>query len=545
MASDLISNLYGNPHSACDPTKLSGHMVDETRIKTLQFFGADPEHFDLVFAAIKLVMESFKDLGHASRADRQKDAGFRYFYHADAHNSVVGVRETADDDHRCFRNDEEVEEWLSGRAGYNSSAKLGLFAYPGQSNMTGRRLPLNWSGQLRHSSASQHQDTYSLLDAAALATSSSLKPVFQDLDQAPDFTVLSFYKVFGYPDLGGLIVRKISGRILQWGRKYFGGGTVEGVTVLGSKPWFQSRHTLHESLEDGTLPFHSIIALSAAIDTHRRLYGPDCMNAISKHCTFLGRRLFEQLSSLMHPNGRPLIRIYNGKESTYGDAKTQGATVAFNVQKSDGRFVPYTSVVETLANERKIYLRAGQLCNPGGIALHLGFEGWHVKKLWSSGHRCGAAHFTGTEIFQGKPTGVVRVSLGAMTTMGNVDTLIRFLREEFMTPVQNSMTSRRITQLLPAPAPLHAQMLIRGRDEQFPVERQFAPLNNGMALRSQENILSPSPHPLAFSMNTSTFPPTPSMSGESHQPSRSGTPSYSVRSSERIGSFSVREKISR
>lgn len=79
--------------------------------------------------------------------------------------------------------------------------------------MTGRRLPLIWSQRLRMSSLSSHQNTYSLLDAAALATTTQLD--FSDPDFAPDFTAVSFYKIFGFPDLGGLIVRKRSGHILQ------------------------------------------------------------------------------------------------------------------------------------------------------------------------------------------------------------------------------------------------------------------------------------------------------------------------------------------
>jgi molybdenum cofactor sulfurtransferase len=55
----MITNLFGNPHSTSDPSQLSGHMVDSIREKTLAFFNADPEHFDIVFtanatAAIKL-----------------------------------------------------------------------------------------------------------------------------------------------------------------------------------------------------------------------------------------------------------------------------------------------------------------------------------------------------------------------------------------------------------------------------------------------------------------------------------------------------------
>jgi molybdenum cofactor sulfurtransferase len=169
----------------------------------------------------------------------------------------------------------EVEDWIARPSSTrNQSPKLGLFAYPGQSNMTGRCLPLSWQGKLRRSKKPCHEDTYTLLDAAALVTTYPLNGVFRGPDAAPDFTALSFYKIFGFPDLGGLIVRKASGKILNFGRRYFGGGTVSMVTVLGSKPWFKSREVLHESLEDGTLPFH-IIALSTAIDTHERLYGPN------------------------------------------------------------------------------------------------------------------------------------------------------------------------------------------------------------------------------------------------------------------------------
>jgi molybdenum cofactor sulfurtransferase len=432
-----VSNLYGNPHSANAPAKLSGQLVDDTREKTLRFFGADPEHFDLIFvanatAAIKLVMESFKDLSITSKLVDGHEGGFRYFYHIDCHNSVIGVRETTDDNHYCFRNDTEVEQWLAGTSSQNDGSKLGLFAYPGQSNMTGRRLPLSWPGILRKSTHPSHQDTYSLLDAAALATSYPLNKVFSNPETAPDFTSLSFYKIFGYPDLGALIVRKASGKILQWGRKYFGGGTVDAVTVLGKKPFFKNRETLHESLEDGTLPFHNIIALSAALDTHERIYGPDPMTTISRHTCFLGKMLYDRMSALVHPNGVPVCKIYTSNESSYGDSSTQGATIAFNVVHADGTFAPYTSVVETLADERKIYLRSGQLCNPGGIASNLGYDTWHLKRLVANGHRCGAAHITGTEIVNGKPTGVVRVSLGAMTTIANIDSLITFLQEEFI-----------------------------------------------------------------------------------------------------------------
>jgi len=182
--------------------------------------------------------------------------------------------------------------------------------------MTGRRLPLSWTQRLRKS---VHQDTYSLLDAAALATTTRLD--FSDPDAAPDFTALSFYKIFGFPDLGALIVRKKSGGILSW-RKYFGGGTVNMLTVLNDSSVMRKDATIHDALEDGTLPFHNIIALGCAIKVHEKLYGS--MNAISSHTNFLSRRLYGGMLELVHGNGQPLCTMYTDISArSYKDPKTQ------------------------------------------------------------------------------------------------------------------------------------------------------------------------------------------------------------------------------
>jgi len=107
----LISNLYGNPHSASTPSALAGHRVDTIRDRALRFFNADPEHFDLVFvanatAAIKLVIDCFKDYAAVSNTP------VWYGYHKDAHTSLVGVRESTKL-HRCFATDEEVDIWIN------------------------------------------------------------------------------------------------------------------------------------------------------------------------------------------------------------------------------------------------------------------------------------------------------------------------------------------------------------------------------------------------------------------------------------------------
>ncbi|QSZ32359.1 hypothetical protein DSL72_001933 [Monilinia vaccinii-corymbosi] len=431
FSSEMVGNLFGNPHSASAPAQLSGFVVDSVREKALRFLGADPAHFDLVFtanatAAIKLVAESFRDLALESSTS----GSFWYGYHKDAHTSLVGPREHTHGQHHCFTSDQEVEDWLLGHRSLpgrrDDDEKPGIFAFPGQSNMTGRRLPLSWSSKLRRSTRISHQNTYSLLDAAGLATTTQLD--FSDPEAAPDFTVLSFYKIFGFPDLGALIVRRKSAHILTW-RKYFGGGTVSSLTVLHEASYHRKDATIHDGLEDGTLPFHSIMALGCAIDVHRDLYGS--MENISKHTMLLTRRLYEGLSNLRHSNSRPVCEIYHDATNghPYTDATTQGATIAFNILRPDGSYVSY-STVEQLANRKDIYVRAGGLCNPGGIASYLKVAPWHFKRAWSAGHRCSESD--NTEIINGKPTGVVRASLGAMSILSDVDRFLAFMRDTFV-----------------------------------------------------------------------------------------------------------------
>ncbi|RAL66747.1 hypothetical protein DID88_007530 [Monilinia fructigena] len=269
-------------------------------------------------------------------------------------------------------------------------------------------------------------NTYSLLDAAGLATTAQLD--FSDPEAAPDFTVLSFYKIFGFPDLGALIVRRKSAHILTW-RKYFGGGTVSSLTVLHEASYHRKDATIHDGLEDGTLPFHSIIALGCAIDVHRDLYGS--MAKISSHTMFLTRRLYEGLSSLRHFNGRPVCEIYHDATNThpYNDANTQGATIAFNILRPDGSYVSY-STVEQLANQKDIYVAP-----------------WHFKRAWSAGHRCSESE--NTEIINGKPTGVVRASLGAMSILSDVDIFLAFMLETFVEDLDLSLSGQTIIATAP------------------------------------------------------------------------------------------------
>ncbi|KAK9372103.1 pyridoxal phosphate-dependent transferase [Lipomyces chichibuensis] len=420
FSKDMTSGVFGNPHSASPSSMLSTQRVEKVRLRVLSFFKADPEHFDVIFvanatAAIKLVLEAFRDV---------KAPGFWYGYHRDAHTSLVGLRQLAAQS-RCFESDQAVEGWLEETTEGQKNAPftaVGLFAYPAQSNMNGHRLPLDWPGRLRASSHAVSQKMYCLLDAAAYVTTRQLD--LSNVETAPDFITLSFYKIFGFPDLGALIVRKPASDILQH-RRYFGGGTVEMVTTL-KESWHAKRaHTIHEQLEDGTLPFHSIIALDSAFNVHEQLYGS--MDSISRHTCALASDLYNQLAALRHANGHAVCQIYNDPNSQYGNAKTQGPTIAFNVRTAQGGWIG-KSEVESLAIVRNIHLRTGGACNPGGIATFCQLDYWEMRRNFSEGLRCGDDH----DLLGGKPTGIVRVSLGAMSSQEDVQKFVNFVEEMFV-----------------------------------------------------------------------------------------------------------------
>lgn len=352
-------------------------------------------------AGIKLVLEAF-----AAQSE-----GFKFKCHADAHTSLVGVRELASES-TCFGSDLEAELWLRGPA----EGELGLFGWPAQSNFSGRRLPQDWARKLRI----QKPGWYSLLDAAALVTTAPLD--LSDSSMAPDFIVLSFYKMFGFPDLGALIVRRLSANILKT-RRYFGGGTVDAV--VGCKGTFHARkgESPHAHLEDGTSAFHSILALDIAIATHERLYG-DYLK-ISRHAFSLIRLMYDLLETLYHGNGRKLCQIYSFED--YKSSITQGPIIAFNMQRADGSWIGYAEV-EKLASVRNIHIRTGGLCNPGGVEQWVGLEAWEVERNYQAGHRC----WDDQDVMRGKPTGAIRVSLGAMSTIDDILVLVGFLEEFYV-----------------------------------------------------------------------------------------------------------------
>lgn len=418
----MTTSLLGNPHAASPSSQLSTLRIENTRLRALQFFNADPAEFDLVFVAnttagIKLVAEAL----------RAVPGGFDYIYHQTSHTSLVGMREEARNSF-CLDN-VQVQGWLDGNDAFlrqgSSSSTILLFAYPGQSNMDGRRYPLAWSDHIRSLHHPSGVSCFTLLDAAALAATAPLD--LSNSETAPDFTVVSFSKIFGFPDLGGLIVRRKAEHAFD-NRKYFGGGTVE-TAVSHKEQWHAPKtHLLHERLEDGTPPIHSIIALDTAISVHQKLF--ISMEIVASHVSFLSKRLHMGIKGLHHGNGEPICEMYSPETmctlstETLAEHCFPGPIIAFNLRNHAGAWISL-SEVEKLASLKNFHLRTGGLCNPGGIASALNLQPWEIKRNFSAGFRCGSEN----DIIAGKPTGVIRVSLGAMSTISDVDDFLAFLGE--------------------------------------------------------------------------------------------------------------------
>eukprot|EP00752_Nemacystus_decipiens_P007564 g6757.t1 len=339
-------------------------------------------------------------------------------------------------------------------------------------------------GQRRHS-----ERWWVLLDAAKFVGTGSLQLSKVDAD----FVALSFYKIFGYPTgLGALIVRDRAARILR--KRYFGGGTV--AAALAGSPFRQLRAETERRLTDGTEHFLGILGLEAGFNALRRVGG---MPAVAAHTSCLARYLHSQLSSLRHGTGEPVLRFFGGWEdlgslsgsssdSELGAAAAapvaavataacvrgesspaphnaggkalsgpgggrgggeEGAarrnttslfvgqgpmlTMVFLRPGGGDRYVGHAEV-EKLASLENIQLRTGCFCNPGACQAALGLSDDDVKEHLERGHVCWDEH----DLVDGRPTGLVRASLGWMSTWEDAAAFVAFVRKHLVvaTPLQ-------------------------------------------------------------------------------------------------------------
>ncbi|ETW77311.1 hypothetical protein HETIRDRAFT_429587 [Heterobasidion irregulare TC 32-1] len=227
---------------------------------------------------------------------------------------------------------------------------------------------------------------------------------------------------------------------------------------------------LHARFEPGTLPFLEIAALGPAMDAHARLFGSLARAGV--HAAALAAACAREMRALRHANGRPVCRVYGAmpppppscpptstSTSASGSSTPRtaspssspppspgtrfvhahgGPTLAFTLLRATGGAVGHVELAR-LAALNGVHLRAGALCNLGAVAGALGLSDAEIAGNARAGGVCwdeeefgGGAGEEGEGEGDGaggkKPTGIVRVSFGASSTVEDVQRWVRFLR---------------------------------------------------------------------------------------------------------------------
>ena len=408
----LRGGCFGNPHSENPTSSASTRLVEETRNAVGRYFHAAADEYAVIFTpnatgACRLVGESyqFRPLS-------------RFVLTADNHNSVNGIREFARARGAATRYVPPAAEDLR-TSGEDVAAALGpgggpgrargLFAYPAQSNFTGVQHPLAW---VEHAQAAGYDV---LLDAAAFAATNRL-----DLSAVkPEFVTVSFYKMFGYPTgIGCLLARRDA--LARLGRPWFSGGTVMGASVQGGWHRLADDET---AFEDGTLSFLAIPDVATGLAWISDIG----IDLIHRRVGYLTSWLLKGLAGLKHGNGAPMVCLYGP-----GPGRARGGTVAFNFLDPSGAVVDERAVARD-ASAAGISVRTGCFCNPGAGERAFGLSQQDVGGAWwRGGPRRDLRTIDDYLERVGLPSGgAVRVSLGLVSNLGDVERFLDFAEQTY------------------------------------------------------------------------------------------------------------------
>ena len=401
----MTGNIFGNPHSGNPASLDMTDHVEATRREVLRYFNASPDEYTVVFTpnasgALKLVGEAYPFR-----------RGGCFALTADNHNSVNGIREFA-----AFKQAEVVYLPLASsemrldetrlRAALNSDRWPidKLLAFPAQSNYSGVKHPLSLVRQ------AQDLGWDVMLDCAAFAPSSPID--FSEI--GPDYASFSFYKMFGYPTgIGCLIARRDKLRKLD--RPWFGGGTIQVASVLAHDHFMADGEA---AFEDGTVNYLMIPAVRDGL----RMIEEVGIDTVSTRVECLTGWLLEQLTSMRHSNGRPMVQVH-GPTTTVD----RGGTVTITLYDSWG--APHRGArIEELAGEANISVRTGCFCNPGaGETAHALTEDF-LMQWFRRPTDIGFQELTAEVRDQtGKEVSSIRLSVGLVTNFDDVWHLMRFL----------------------------------------------------------------------------------------------------------------------
>jgi selenocysteine lyase/cysteine desulfurase len=349
----LRTQIRGNPHSNSPASRASTQLVEQARQDVLRFFNAPEDEYFCVFtanasAALRVVGESYPF-----------GPGAVFALTADNHNSVNGIREFAR--HKGARiayvpvraSDLRMERAAMSRVLRTATTGASnLLAFPAQSNFSGVQHGLDVVDEA-------HAAGWDVLvDVSAFAPTNR----FDLALVRPDFAVLSFYKMMGFPTgVGCLLMRRSRRPVLS--RPWFAGGTVTIASVAGDGHYLRGDEG---AFEDGTVDYLNLPAVTIGLRYLDRVG----IDNVHRRVRCLTAWLLDALDSLRHQDGRRLVQIHGPRT-----VRDRGGTVAFSMSDRDG--LPIDDLrVEELASRVNVSLRTGCFCNPGAgeAAYQLGAE---------------------------------------------------------------------------------------------------------------------------------------------------------------------------
>ncbi|MFM8281152.1 MAG: aminotransferase class V-fold PLP-dependent enzyme [Bacteroidota bacterium] len=395
----LRDQVFGNPHSTNPSSQYATKLAEEARQEVLKFFNA--EDYFCIFTqnateALHIVGECYP-FGEESH----------FVLLADNHNSVNGIREYCKSKNGAFTYVQTYyedlmidEEALLRELDGHTDKKHKLFAFPGQSNVSGVKHDLSWIQK------AQDRGWNVLLDAAAFAPTNRL-----DLKIVqPDFVSLSFYKIFGYPTgVGCLLVKKTSFDLLR--KPWFAGGNVTMVAVLSPQHYL---HENHERFENGTINYLDIPAVTIGL----RFIESIGRERIGERIQSLMHYLCGELQMMQHSTGMKQVHLY-GPE----DRSKAGGTVIMTFLNPDGSAIPF-EIIEQKANAHMISLRSGCFCNPGIDEIFNCVTTEELTRFFSGRTK---GNYSDMFSFLKKMRGAVRISVGLATTKADIDKYVQFV----------------------------------------------------------------------------------------------------------------------
>jgi molybdenum cofactor sulfurtransferase len=356
------------------------NLTETARRSLLDFLSASPDLYSVVFVAsatqaLKLVGESYPWTSDS-----------KFIYTRVNHNSVLGIRKYAIANDATFHVIDSSHEIIED--------DTALYALPLEDNFAGTIIPLS---EMRRITDSPRITV--LADAAAYLPTNRL-----NLTDTPFHAcALSFYKIFGFPNFGALVIRKDFERRLV--KRTF--------TDLTSSD--------RRLLEDQPIPIESIKAVIIGFESIKAIG----IDRISRYVWRLTRRLYLGIAALKHSTDQIAAEIYGNHE--LNDSGLQGGVVAFNLKNLRGLYIGYAEVVKR-ASQAQFHLRGGCHCNPGACFESMKLSEDVVQVYFDNKTTCG----DNNDIVHGVPLGSVRASIGWATTEEDIDNFHKWLIDVFI-----------------------------------------------------------------------------------------------------------------